>query len=59
MRKIYSLFIIAVFVSISASSQLAIQWQKTYGGSGNDQVGDDSNYYDAPDQAVIKTSDGG
>lgn len=59
MRKIYSLIILAVFISISASSQLAIQWQKTYGGSNNDQIGDDANFYDAPDQAVIRTTDAG
>lgn len=58
MKKISTLLLL-IFITTGSYSQLAIKWQKTYGGSGDDQVGDDSNYYDAPDQAVIKTDDGG
>ncbi len=59
MKRFYTLIFLCFFVVINSDAQFAIKWQKTYGGSGDDQVGDDSNFYDAPDQAVIKTSDGG
>ena len=59
MKKFLSLVVMSVAIALNSYSQLAIKWQKTYGGSGNDQVGDDSNYYDAPDQAIVKTDDGG
>ena len=59
MRKITILIIFFYTQSFLSIGQIAIQWQKTYGGSGDDHIADDSNYYDSPDHAVAKTSDGG
>ncbi|MFN8165350.1 MAG: hypothetical protein U0X76_04050 [Bacteroidia bacterium] len=43
----------------SAQSQVAIKWQKSFGGSALDRIADDSNYYDSPDHAVVNAASGG
>ncbi len=40
-------------------SQPAIKWQHKFGGTDSDRIGDDTNYYDSPDHAVVRTTDGG
>ena len=59
MKKINLLIFFFIAHSFLSQAQIAVQWQKTYGGSGDDHIADDSNYYDSPDHAVAKTSDGG
>lgn len=60
MKKIFLpvLFVLSVLF-IPAQSQVAIKWQKSFGGSALDRIADDSNYYDSPDHAVVNTASGG
>lgn len=59
MKVFFTSVFLLVVTFFNSSAQLAIKWQQSYGGSFDDQVGDDSNYYDAPDQAIVKADDGG
>ena len=47
------------FLALTTLSQPALQWQKHYGGSQDDQVADFNNYYDGPDHCITLTTDGG
>jgi len=60
MKNVFTIFII-LFLSFNSilNAQPAIRWQKNYGGSGDDNIGDVTNYYDAPDHSIANTSDGG
>ncbi|HLG34893.1 MAG TPA: hypothetical protein VI757_08450 [Bacteroidia bacterium] len=40
-------------------SQPAISWERAFGGSSPDWVGDATNYYDSPNHCLINTNDGG
>jgi uncharacterized repeat protein (TIGR01451 family) len=55
-------FLITTIICLNYSflfSQVAVKWTKNFGGTGDDQVGIVTNYYDAPDHSIIKTNDGG
>src|SRR4051812_8563811 len=59
MKKLFTCIILYSITIAAVSAQPAIKWSKNFGGSGTDQVGDYTNYYDAPNHCIANTSDGG
>ena len=51
--------LLVLFQIRESFSQPAISWQRAFGGSLPDWVGDATNYYDSPNHCLINTNDGG